>query len=31
MAPDAVITAQKWGLGDMYDLNKVEKMFELAA
>jgi alcohol dehydrogenase YqhD (iron-dependent ADH family) len=31
MAPDALITAQKWGIGDLYDLNKVEKMFALAA
>jgi hypothetical protein len=30
LAPDALITAQKWGLGDLYDLNKVDEMFALA-
>lgn len=30
LAPDALVTAQKWGLGEMYDENKVEKMFALA-
>ena len=30
LAPDALLTAQKWGLGDQYDLNKVEDMFALA-
>ena len=30
MAPDALITAQNWGLGDLYTEEKITEMFELA-
>ncbi len=29
MAPDALETAQKWGLGDLYTLEKITEMFKL--
>lgn len=29
MAPDALVTAQKWGLGDFYTVNKLTDMFKL--
>jgi alcohol dehydrogenase YqhD (iron-dependent ADH family) len=30
MAPDALVTAQKWGLGELYDEGKINQMFALA-
>ena len=29
MAPDALVTAQAWGLGDLYTLDKITDMFKL--
>ena len=29
MAPDALITAQAWGLGELYTLDKINEMFQL--
>jgi len=30
MTPDALLTAQKWGLGEMYNEDKINQMFTLA-